>query len=465
VSDTLGRYGLTVESRRYAVKELARRAGVSRELANRWRIEIDDRETSIYVQPGSQRRISIPVWPIADWRYFANDRAHVAHAGWMRPPVDRVAALVPDFILPFSTDEGGEMRPLFNAGDRDSVACSQDVLRSMVLTLSRCEEMVSQKRDVHDRFEASASVAARQGFLHRPIVDEYGFAFAQALSHLLPGWKPDERIMRVKLSHDADLVGLPFSFSASVGHTVRRHKPWATIQDFLSLTSVVEPAYLQLVREVVAMAAQHGLNSAVYWQASAPSAFDTGYDPRHPKVRRVLAWLLEHNVELGVHPSYASFRSVDRLREEVSVLRDVLGTGKVGGRQHYLRWCPDSWADWEACGLAYDSTVGYADQIGFRAGTCIPYRPWLMRSNREANLLEIPLLVMDETLIGYMDLQTQHSLRAVTDMIARCRVVGGVFTLLWHNSSLLEPAFDDLYAKLLDSLAGTPTYDWESDLI
>jgi hypothetical protein len=333
----------------------------------------------------------------------------------------------------------------------------------MVLMLSRCEEELSTRRDLHGRFEASTSIAARGNFLGRPIVDEYGLAFAQALSHLMPGWEANKREMRVKLSHDIDLVGLPFSLSASFGHTVRRRKPWATLQDFLSVMSPVEPAYLALVRGVVAIASQHGLHSAVYLQAARPSAFDTGYDPRHPKFRRLLAWLLKQDIEIGIHPSYATFGSVDRLRQEVLVLSNILGTARIGGRQHYLRWCPGSWVDWETCGLAYDSTVGYAEQIGFRAGTCIPYRPWLWKFNREADLLEIPLVVMDRTLVDYVRLQPSDALQAVKDLIARCRVVGGVFTLLWHNSSLLEPAFSDLYVELLAELASTPTYCWKSD--
>jgi len=146
----------------------------------------------------------------------------------------------------------------------------------------------------------------------------------------------------------------------------------------------------------------------------------------------------------------------------VQLLRQVLGESSLGGRQHYLRWSPESWRHWEMCGLAYDSTVGYADQIGFRAGTCIPYRPWLLALDREANLIEIPLIVMDGTLLHYMGLTPHESLEAVGELVARCRAVGGVFTLLWHNSSLMDSTAADLYRGLIDSLAGSDHYDWRT---
>jgi hypothetical protein len=109
--------------------------------------------------------------------------------------------------------------------------------------------------------------------------------------------------------------------------------------------------------------------------------------------------------------------------------------------------------------------VGFADCAGFRAGTSVPYRPWLWRENRRADLLEIPLVVMDGTLVGqdYMGLQPGQSHAVVKKLVQRCAVVGGVFTLLWHNSSLVPP-FSLHYHGILDALSGAANYDWESDL-
>jgi hypothetical protein len=175
----------------------------------------------------------------------------------------------------------------------------------------------------------------------------------------------------------------------------------------------------------------------------------------------VISWLHERGEETGVHPSYETFLSPAKLQREVQVLREVLGEKALGGSQHFLRWCPDTWVHWESCGLAYDSTVGYADRIGFRAGTCLPYRPWLFSLNREARLIEIPLIVMDKTLTHYMGLTPGRGLEEILRCVARCRSVGGVFTLLWHNGTLVNPRYGDLYRRLLDSLVGYQRFDWE----
>jgi len=108
--------------------------------------------------------------------------------------------------------------------------------------------------------------------------------------------------------------------------------------------------------------------------------------------------------------------------------------------------------------------VGFSDHIGFRAGTCVPYRPWSLELNREINLLEIPLLAMDVTLAYYMRLAPEESVALLLQCAERCRIVGGVFTLLWHNRSLLDPNYGHAYQTVLSALKFAPTFDWKQAL-
>ena len=166
----------------------------------------------------------------------------------------------------------------------------------------------------------------------------------------------------------------------------------------------------------------------------------------------------------GVHPGYYTFNDPRRLGNEVERIREAIDERNVGGRQHFLRWHPRTWHDWEKCGLAYDSTVGFSDHIGFRAGTCVPYRPWSLEFNREIELLEIPLVAMDVTLAYYMHLAPEQSVALLLQCAERCKIVGGVFTLLWHNRSLLDPNYGSAYQTVLAALEFTPTFDWKQSL-
>jgi hypothetical protein len=136
----------------------------------------------------------------------------------------------------------------------------------------------------------------------------------------------------------------------------------------------------------------------------------------------------------------------------------LLGTRRVGGRQDFLRWDPSCWQLWEAEGLAYDASVGFADTNGFRAGTSIPYRPWLLAENREARLVEIPMTAMDSALRGYGKLEPHDALSRLRRLVERCRAVGGVFHLVWHNTTMMDRGYANVYRTLIQELAGTPGF-------
>jgi hypothetical protein len=453
---------LTREARLYAIGEIFRRAGVSTPWSKTWRIEINDLSATVYLDSNGKKRIVFPVQSAPNGPHSILS-GKTSRAGWAYPPSANLRDSIPDFVVPFvGTRQASGTSPVFAASDPETICFNFDLPAATLFTLTRAEETVSRDRDNHGRFPASASIAVKEDFLHRPIVDEYGFAFEQALQCLMPRWSSSRKPLRVKLSHDVDVLGIPFSLRSTVGHTFQRRNPRATIQDFLSLVTVRKPVYLESLAQFAQLSADYALDSAFYWKASPASENDSGYDPRNAKIMSMLNWLNERGFESGVHPGYETFRSQQKLRAEVDTLREWIANDELGGRQHYLRWLPETWRDWEACGLAYDSSVGFAERIGFRAGTCIPYRPWLWEENREANLIEIPLLVMDRTLAYYMKLSPQESFVRVLKCTEKCRAVGGVFTMLWHNEALFEPVYGDLYARLLERLSGAARFDWRA---
>ena len=441
---------ITREARLYALRELARRAGVSRGLFRSWKIEVGDHRTVVRLNGGSPC-IRFEHAPEDLVSRIAGGEVSVGRATWLSAPANGTPA--DDLVIPFSRSNTTPAKPLFNPARDGSFDCQEDVLLSLLLTLSRTEESLSDERDEHGRFPASASIAARHGFIERPVVDEYGLAFEQAISALLPGWKAQRDPLRALLTHDIDGVGIPLVLKTCAGHTLKRRRPSASLRDLAASLLAVEPSELTAVRELARISKSRALHSAFFWKGSPRTSMDEGYDPFHPRVRRVIGDLREAGFELGVHPGYFTYGSRQELGREVHHLRKALGAEIVGGRQHYLRWSPETWLDWESCGLLYDSTVGYADRFGFRAGTALPYRPWCFEQNRELRLIEVPLILMDCTPVKYMGLSREDAMHRIRACIDRTNGVGGVFTLLWHNFPLLDPDYQGWYEPILDMLS------------
>ena len=439
----------------YAIGELARRAGVSPEFFESWRIGVDSLgAVDVYIEPGTDRRIRFPAAPPKFWDDLRAGVFRTSTASWASAPSESIRRLIPNFKVPFSSVDHSSVGPLFARKGADCLECPLHLPASAALTLSRFEETFPVPRDKHGRFSAYQSIAWRDGFLDRPIVDEYGLALEEAIGYLLPGWQPTERKLRVKLSHDVDEIGLPFRLRSSIGHTVRRGQPKATIRDFRALIHRTDTTYQYLLRQVVDLSVEHHLEAAVYWKSSQAGPYDTGYNPRDPRILEMISSFCAQGVEMGVHPSYGTFDSPQLFRHEIAALQELLGEERLGGRQDYLRWRPETWRQWESMGLAYDGSVGFADRIGFRAGTAYCYRPWLLEQRRIADLVEVPLLAMDSTLQNYMRLEPVEALLRLREYVARCRAVGGTFTLVWHNTKLTESGYSNVYRQLLAEIAG-----------
>ena len=298
-------------ARIYALKELSRRAGVTNEFFQCWRVEIQSDMLLVQPQPDAHGQIRFPFFSAA------LQNTEVVKKTWYCDGPAELRELVPDFIVPFARVDSTAGQPLFLEQSPQEFCSTEDLLASVLLTLCRFEEMDFLACDEHGRFPASASIAYRHGFLDRPIVDEYGLALQQILQVLLPGWQPARHSLRVKLSHDIDQLGIPFSLRGALGHLLKRGAPLSCARDILSLATSVEPCYLNLVRTICSALYERGIHSALYWKASAAGPFDTGYDVSDPRIASVVQWARARGVEMGVHPGYETFLSLPQLEQEV----------------------------------------------------------------------------------------------------------------------------------------------------
>ncbi len=341
-----------------------------------------------------------------------------------------------------------------------------DITAAAFFMLSRWEETVMPARDQHERFPATASVAYKQRFLDRPIVDEYALILRQWLKVLLPGWQPQTRRFTVKLSHDIDHVRRfdnPYqAIRTFVGDLLKRRSLRCAWQTGLeAITETLSPqraSYFQGIYDLAELSQQHGINSnAFYFMAAEPGPFANQYDPASPLLRRCIEDLRERGFEVGLHAGYETFDNPEKLAWEKARLDAILGETRYGGRQHYLRFrVPNTWRHWEQVGLSYDSTMTYADHEGFRCGTCHPFQPFDVEQDRQLDLLEVPLIVMDGTLRDYRGMTPDQGEAHILELARRCQQVEGTFTLLWHNSSLDGEwrVWAEMYRRIVEMLAG-----------
>jgi len=153
--------------------------------------------------------------------------------------------------------------------------------------------------------------------------------------------------------------------------------------------------------------------------------------------------------EIGLHGIDAWLDS-SRGLEELEEVRRITGAKNVGVRMHWLYQNEKSQVTLEEAGADYDSTVGYNETVGYRAGTTQSYKPL-----GTIRLLELPLHVMDTALFfgGHLDLSPEEARERVQSIIENADRFGGCVTVNWHDRSIApERLWDDFYARLVDEL-------------
>jgi hypothetical protein len=172
---------------------------------------------------------------------------------------------------------------------------------------------------------------------------------------------------------------------------------------------------------------------------------------------RVVETLREAGAEVGLHGSYTAAADGALLAEEKSVLEAAAGPVE-GHRYHYLRADPHrNLAALATAGLRYDSTLGFPDALGFRAGIAHPYRPWDFDRDEPLDLVELPLAAMDATLAEdrYLGLTAKQSAPLLDRLLDWAADNGGAFALLWHPDRfdrLTAAGWDRLYSKVLEGV-------------
>ena len=186
-------------------------------------------------------------------------------------------------------------------------------------------------------------------------------------------------------------------------------------------------------------------SGVVRQSVSAPANRASFYDIAEQ--RSLLRRLEENGWEAGVH-GIDAWRDSQEAGAEYGRISQLIGQTKIGVRMHWLYFkSPESFKALEEGGFLYDSTFGFNEVAGFRAGTLQPYHPLNCQT-----LWELPLHIQDGALMGeeHLDLNREEAFKRAKPLLAWAKRCGGAVSLLWHNQSFTAPRFwGEVYERLI----------------
>lgn len=350
----------------------------------------------------------------------------------------------------------------------DNLHCYIDIFGSAFFMLTRYEEVVIKERDCYDRFSAANSLAYQEGFLERPIINEYLEILWQWLGEHFVGIKREERRFEIMPTHDIDvpfwrLQNNLYNRIHMLAGDVLKRRDWSIAHqhiDYIKRATmgswVQDPYYtFDLIMDI---SERNDLTSNFYFMTSIDrDQKDGNYDIMHPEVCRLAKNILERGHKIGIHPGFGSKDKLRFIKEDTDKLWKMIDAGrlpveKIGGRQHYLHWtAPTTWKCYEEAGIVYDTTLSYADHIGFRCGICYDYPVYNVLTHERYKLREYPLMVMDCSGLEYMNLSHIEMLERCLALKEKVRNYGGVFVILWHNNFFVKEIDMECYRGIIES--------------
>jgi len=342
----------------------------------------------------------------------------------------------PDIQVQLVNDE-----PTFFSSTNKS-AYSFDIFAASFYLISRYEEYLPHLKDKYNRYKAEESLAYKHGFLQKPIINIWLKQFVDQLqsqfSNLIiqcPKFKYISTIdidnaylykgkgfirsvaflLKALSSFNFEAIKMAFQVASK-----KRKDPF----DTYSLQFNLQKKYNLDVRYFMLMG-DYGVN-------------DKNISHNNSSLQ-VLVKRLADLAPVGIHPSFGSNVSENKLAVEVKRLEDIQKREVKFSRQHFLQLSlPKTYKRLIEAGITNDFTMGYASHLGFRAGIASPFTFYNLDMEQIFPITIHPFAIIDDTLKFNMNLGADEVVEKISSIIDVVKQVNGTLITIWHNDTFSD---------------------------
>lgn len=315
-----------------------------------------------------------------------------------------------------------------------------DIFAASFFLLSRYEEYLPHIADTYNRFEADSCIAFQNKFLHLPVVNLWAADLKKLILSKHPDLKHKESNYRYISTIDIDNAWAfrNKGFMRTVGAFLRA-LVYTNISDIKervnTLLGRMKDPYenydllLEIQKEL-------NLEMIYFFLLGNYGVNDKNISANNFQFQSLIKHLGDY-AETGIHPSFGSNENLKQVKVEISRLANITHRNITKSRQHFLRLhLPETYKNLITCGIQEDYTMGFASQIGFRAGVCSPFKWYDLDAEQTTSLTVYPFCVMDGTLHTYMKLNQQEAIEKCKEIISQIKKVNGTCITLWHNETV-----------------------------
>ncbi|MFV0248267.1 MAG: polysaccharide deacetylase family protein [Tenacibaculum sp.] len=315
-----------------------------------------------------------------------------------------------------------------------------DIFSASFYLISRYEEYQPHIKDKHSRFKYSDSLAFKNGFLEKPIIDIWAYLFFEQLKERFPNFNYQSRkyCYISTLSVNNAYAYKHKSFVRTIGgflkdlYKIKIISIWDRLTVLLNLKT--DP--FDTFKNIIDLKNKHEIKTIFFFLIGDYTTFDNNVSASKTKFKLLIKDMVDY-AEVGLLSSYYTANDIDALKKEKERLESITNIHVKRSRQHYLRFSlPETYQKLIDLEFEEDYSMGYTNKIGFRASTCTPFYFYDLDFEIQTPLKIFPFAFMDSTLNHHMKLSPKQALGKIRDLKNEVKKVNGVFISLFHNESL-----------------------------
>lgn len=350
----------------------------------------------------------------------------------------------------------GRTKCFFSSGDKNALPF--DIFAASFYLLSRYEEYLPHVKDEFGRFTAEESLAYKHGFLHQPVVDIWAYKFKDALQIQFPNVTFPKRsysikpVIDVPSAYDYRLKGI----MRTVGGTLKdlfRFKFKALYNRFTVIFGFKHDPY-DTFKYIINRQKHSKYKFLFFFIIGAYSTYDKGINANKKKFVSLIKHVADY-CAVGLKISFFAIDDIAVLKKEKLQMEAIINTSLLASRQSYSKLnLPESYRNLIELEIEEDYTMGYINQIGFRAGSCTPFLFYDLDYE-----IQTPLKITSYHLMDYSLLKTQSLLdkkKVLNEIINEVKQVNGEFVPIFHNYTFSEAnrwkGFKELFNIILESV-------------
>ncbi len=309
-----------------------------------------------------------------------------------------------------------------------------DIFAASFYLLSRYEEYLPHTKDMYGRFAHENAIAFKEGFLNKPVINNWIQDLANAIQQKFPGFQPKLTAFSFIPTYDIDIA---WSFKNK--GLIRNVGGFLKSPSFnrLAVLAGMQKDPFDCYEYLDELHRNYQLNPIYFFLvATSTGLYDKNISPYEHAMWQLMK---RHSKKyaVGIHPSWRSNEKPALFEKEKKILETIKNGAVKLSRQHYIKMSlPDTYQNLYAAGITDEYSMGYGSINGFRASVASSFFWYNLKEEAVTKLRIHPFCFMDANAFYEQKQTAQQSLAEIMHYYHECKNANGQMITIFHNSFL-----------------------------